>query len=78
MANQMEEKGYLNREINKSNRRKVTVTLTEKGQEAIAEASVEYNRILGEIISRLGDDNAKELVRLFNLFASIAEDMELA
>ena len=76
MANHMEEKGYLTREINKSNRRKVTVTLTEQGHEAIEEAGIEFDQVLSDILSRLGEEDTKELIRLFNRFANIAEELE--
>ena len=76
MANHMEEKGFLTREINKSNRRKVTITLTPEGHEAIKEADVEFDRIFTEFLSRLGDDDANELVRLFNRFANIADELD--
>ena len=75
IANHMEEKGYLTREINKSNRRKVTVTLTPEGHEAMKRTGVEIDQIFSEFMSRLGDEETEELVRLLNRFANIAEEL---
>ena len=75
IANHMEEKGYLTRQINKNNRRKVTITLTPEGHEALREAGAEFDRIFSEFITMLGDEDANELIRLLDRFASIAEQL---
>ena len=75
MANHMEEKGYLTREINKSNRRKLTITLTAAGHEAIKEAAKEFDLSFTKILNALGDEDAAETIRLFNRFAEIAETL---
>jgi DNA-binding MarR family transcriptional regulator len=75
MAGHLEGKGWLKREINQSNRRKLTITLTDEGQAALDLAWDEFDKMLSEFIKRLGDEDAKETIRLFNRFADITESL---
>jgi len=75
MANLLEAKGYLKREIDKSNRRKLTITLTDEGRAALTQSEMEFDKILDDFMCRLGDEDAQETVRLFNRFAVIAEEI---
>ena len=75
MANHLEEKGYLTRETNRNNRRKVIVTLTPEGKAALEKATVVFDSFFSELLSRLGDKDAEDLVRLFNRFTDIAREI---
>jgi DNA-binding MarR family transcriptional regulator len=76
IAGNLEKKGYLAREINKENRRKLTITLTPKGREALRQAEKEFDEILSTFFAKLGEHDSKEMVRLFARFADIAEELQ--
>ena len=76
IANNLENKGYLFREINKGNRRKLTVTLTPEGREAMRQAEIEFDKTLSEFFVLLGENDSREMVRLFIRFADIAEELQ--
>ena len=62
--NNLENKGYLERKIDKQDRRRVIISLTEKGA---AKAAEHYERLLGQIalmLENLGETDAIEYVRL--------------
>lgn len=75
IASSLEKKGYLVRETDKNNRRKQIVTLTSEGREAMQQAETEFDQVLTEFLTRLGEHDSQEMVRLFNRFADIAEEM---
>lgn len=75
IASNLEKKGYLVRETDKNNRRKQIVTLTAEGREAMRQADAEFDKVLTAFFTRLGEHDAHEMVRLFNRFADIAEEM---
>ena len=75
MANHLEKKGYLSREVKKSNRRKTTIVLTDEGQAVLQQAEREFDNTLTEFIQKLGDEDAKEAVRLFTRFADVFSQM---
>ena len=76
IANNLEKKGYLIREINKENRRKLTVTLTPEGRKAMRQAETEFDKTLSEFFVILGENDSNEMVRLFSRFADIAEALQ--
>jgi len=75
IASNLEKKGYLLRETDKNNRRKQIVTLTSEGREAMRQAEAEFDKVLTAFLTRLGEHDSHEMVRLFNRFADIAEEM---
>jgi len=75
IVSHMEQKGYLVREIDKSNRRKLIVTLTPEGRKVMAQADSEFNRILDVFLARLGEQDSLEVVRLFNRVSETAEEL---
>ncbi len=75
IASNLEKKGYLLRETDKNNRRKQIVTLTSEGREAMWQAEAEFDKVLTAFLTRLGEHDSHEMVRLFNRFADIAEEM---
>ncbi len=62
MMNSLEKKGYIKREIDKADRRKVIVTLTKVGKEVWKETKESADNNLEEFISRLGDEKTKQLI----------------
>ena len=75
IANHLENKGYLIREINPQNRRKLTITLTEEGLAALEQAKTEFEEMLELFLDRLGNKDAHETVRLFTRFADVLEEI---
>ncbi len=71
-----EKKGYIKRETSTTDRRNVYITLTEKGKE-VCEREREKKRIWSkEVISRMGDKDMAELLRLSNRVFDIMEEIE--
>ena len=74
MLKNMEEKGYIRREIDEKNRRNTFVYATEKGKEARIKAQQEMDAFADRVIIRMGVDNVKKLIELFNMSTDIMED----
>jgi DNA-binding MarR family transcriptional regulator len=78
MVGAMEKKGYLTRDINKTNRRKIALSLTERGRSLVAELEQKAMELLADIIDRLGEEESKQLIKLSNHFADIIEEIKAA
>lgn len=76
MLNALQKKGYVCREIDKSDRRKIAVMLTAKGQEILKKTREDTDRTLEIVISRLGEENTRQLIKLFTLLADISEELK--
>jgi DNA-binding MarR family transcriptional regulator len=76
MLNSLEKKGYIHREIDKKDRRKIVVTLTEDGEAVLKQGKRYFNDRLEQIISRFGEDNTRQLITLVNLLTDITEDLK--
>jgi len=70
----LEKKGYINRDVDKSNRRNVIVTLTSKGREVLLGSIEEFNAKADEFIAHFGEDNARQVI---TLTAKMVEVMDL-
>ena len=75
MYNTLEKKGYIIREIDTSDRRKIIATLTPEGREVLKGMMKAANGMLDEVITRLGEEDTKQLIELFNRLADISEDI---
>ena len=64
----LEKKGYINRDVNKHNRRALIIILTPKGKEIIDDLEKEMDDKLIGIIQSLGKTEIEQLVRSINLF----------
>ena len=76
MMNSLEKKGYIEREIDKNDRRKVIVTLTKMGMDVLKKTKDSVNQLLDEIFSRFGEENTKQLISLINLLSDISEELK--
>ena len=76
MFNALEKKGYINREINKNDRRKVKVTLTPQGEDILKKTKDSLDQTMDTLIARFGEDNTRQLIALFTRLADISEDMK--
>jgi DNA-binding MarR family transcriptional regulator len=76
MLGSLESKGYVNREIDAGNRRKIVLTLTEKGVEAVRGMEKKFDAFLLKIIQRFGEENTRQLISLFGGFADVMEEVK--
>jgi DNA-binding HxlR family transcriptional regulator len=72
----MEKNGYILREINKANRRKLSISLTEKGRAAAEEHEHKFMELLAEIVDRFGEKDMKQLIRLSSRFMDTIEEIK--
>ncbi|MEI2397962.1 MarR family winged helix-turn-helix transcriptional regulator [Paenibacillus sp. FSL H8-0259] len=66
MLGTLEKKGYINRDLDKNNRRNLVVTLTPKGREILKNKDNEFNDRLDKIITHLGEDDVKQMITIVN------------
>ena len=72
----LEKKGYVTREINPDNRRKLNVIVTEKGITVLKDCQSDMDKMMLNILNNFGEENAKELIALLNKFADVMRDVE--
>lgn len=75
MLKSLEKAGYIRREINPLNRRKLTVTLTDEGRALLDRTVQRYEDRLREIIEAFGMDKTLQLVSLFTEFMAVVQDI---
>ncbi len=68
MLNVLEEKGYIERVPDKKDRRVVYIRLSAGGERLIKEALHRMHLFADRTIKRLGEEDAKELIRILNKF----------
>jgi len=71
VLNSLEEKGMITREIDVEDRRKIIVRITPKGTDHLEEWQKKHIEDIREILESLGEDDAKELVRIIGRIAEI-------
>ena len=71
MLGVLEKKGYVNRDVDKNNRRNLIITLTEKGKNAVSSHYKKYDELLIQIIQQLGEDDTKKFVKYVNKFSDV-------
>ena len=76
MLNSLEKKGYIQREIDQRDRRRLVTTLTPEGDKTLQAMKDHADKTITEIISRFGEENTMQLITLFNRFADISEEVE--
>ena len=76
MLGGLEQKGFVTREIDPENRRRILVHLTPLGEELLTSHHRDLDRRLDEVVSRLGEEDTRELIRLIDKLAVTLEDMQ--
>nr|WP_294492470.1 MarR family transcriptional regulator [uncultured Mediterraneibacter sp.] len=66
ILNTLEKKNYITREIDPRDRRKVSIRATDKGRAAAEQSRKKYDELWGEILSRFGEDNMRQLLNLMH------------
>ena len=69
--NKLEKKGLITRKISTDDRRKVKVEITEKGRKRAESLHCAFLVHAAELLRRLGDDDAKEYLRITGKLAGI-------
>ena len=76
LLNGLEKKGYIVREIDKADRRKIEVKLTPKGQETLVSTKDYADKMFDTVIARFGEENALQLLELFTRLTDISEEVK--
>ena len=71
----LEQKGYVTREIDSADRRRVLVRLTDEGRHAWEDMHDAMRCQLAELLRALGEDDTQELLRLIARLAEIHKSM---
>jgi len=69
----LERKGYIHREIDLSNRRKVLVTITDAGRDRTCTFGGHMRRYVISVLTEMGEEDAAEFVRLVKKFYEIVQ-----
>lgn len=64
ILNSLESKGLLERQIDKTDRRRILVNLTQEGKEKAEEHNEEVINMITKMFELLGEDDSKEFVRI--------------
>lgn len=75
MLGVLENKGYVNRETDKNNRRNVILTLTKKGREVLAIQYAEFNDNLEKLITHLGEEDVRQLIMTLNKIVEFKSEL---
>ena len=73
MLGVLEEKGYLNRDVDKNNRRNLIITITDKGRDVADTLTKDTDESLAKIIRQLGADETEQFVQYVNKFVEAME-----
>ena len=76
MLNSFEKNGYITRSIDANDRRRIDIKLTGKGKELVKTHKKSYDGFLNLILTRFGESNIRDFVRLFNRFADIIAELK--
>ena len=64
ILNSLEKKGFIDREIDKDNRRNIIVTLTNSGKDYVMKELQECYKIVSHVFEELGEKDSKKFVEL--------------
>lgn len=76
MFTSLEKRGYIIRETDKSNRRRITVTLTQQGEKILSQSQQVADKTLDDILLRLGEEKAWQLVCLLSELSDISDEIK--
>lgn len=75
ILNALEKKNYITREIDPKDRRKVSISATPEGKAAAERSMAHYNELWGEILSRFGEENMRQLIKLIACLDELYESV---
>ena len=74
--NNLEKKGYIIREIDMRDRRKISVQPTSTGEEVLTRSSMTYDEKIQYLFDQFGQDNMDQLLQLLNKLADLVDDLD--
>lgn len=74
--NSLENKGIIKREISKEDRRRILVSLTDKGRALGEEKKEEFLNHVVEMFDAIGESDSRELVRIVKKICTVVEEKE--
>ncbi len=75
ILNNLESKGFIERQIDKTDRRKILVTLTKEGEEKAKNHNEEVIAQIAKRLELLGEQDAEEFVRITGRIVDLASKM---
>lgn len=75
MLSSLEKKGYINRDIDKNNRRNLVITLTPNGRRILDNQYDNFSDKLGKIISHLGENDVMQMITIVNRMIEITNKL---
>lgn len=76
MLNVMEEKGYIQRTSNKSDRRVVYVKLTQEGEAFLKDQNRKFENFTCQVVEKMGEEDTDNLIRLFGKLYDVIEELQ--
>lgn len=78
LLNTLEEKGYVQRQVDQNDRRAVLVCLTPLGKQYLHQKGEMMKTLMERIIHRFGEQNAQQLICLLEeLYAAAKDELEM-
>jgi DNA-binding MarR family transcriptional regulator len=74
MLGSLEKRGYIRREIDRDNRRKIIITLTEQGETAVDDAEKKMDALMSRIIMQFGEKDTRNFTRLLDRFSEVVDE----
>jgi len=76
MLGSLEKKKFINREIDKNNRRNLIVTLTPKGRKVLINKYDEFSGRLEKVINHLGENDVNQMIAIINRMIEIKNKLD--
>lgn len=73
MLRGLEEKKFIERKVDKKDRRNTYVTLTKEGEAITQKAEAEMNLFTKNVIAAMGEEDSRTLIKLFNQLVDVME-----
>ena len=71
----LEKSGFIARDIDKSDRRKILVTITEDGREIVRKSNDEIMNRMALIIGEIGEKDAREYIRIVSRIVDVMQKL---
>jgi DNA-binding MarR family transcriptional regulator len=75
ILNSLERKGYIIREIDLRDRRKISVVSTEEGNEVLKRTMADYDCMLEKVVTQFGEEDILTLIEYLERFIGVYEQL---